>query len=153
MRHLWYFMKPQENEPDRSRSFLLIVPDKNYPRRFTGDVYYISKPINSGEMRSLIEAKPVGSALAYREAEIRGLTGNTEDFNLVGVKTAKILMTGGRGNVIYVHNGKVVHSSSGKLSGIEAFTEFVSWEKGSFCLLHGETTDDINIKADTMLLL
>jgi hypothetical protein len=157
-----FYEAARKYEPNGNRSFLLIVPDKDYPRRFTGDVDYISKPINLDEMRSLIEAKLVGSAPAYRETEIRGLTGNIEDFNLVdliqmlslGVKTAKIVMTGERGNgVIYVQNGKVVHSSWGKLRGVEAFTEFVSWEKGSFCLLHGETTDDINIKADTMHLL
>ena len=145
-----------------NRSFFLIVPDKDYPRRFKGDVDYIEKPINLDEMRSLIETRLLGYATPFRGDDIRGLTGRIEDFNLVdliqilslGVKTARADITGERGKgIIYVQNGKVVHASLGELKGAEAFTELAAWEKGTFCLLHGETTEEINIKADTMHLL
>lgn len=157
-----FYEAARKMEPARDRSFLLIVPDKDYPRRFKGDVDYISKPINLDEMRSMIETRLLRSEPVFHGEEVRGLTGRIEDFSLtdliqilsLGVKTARVEITGEQGKgIIYVHSGKVVHASLGELQGAPAFTEIASWERGSFCLLHGETTEEINIKADTMHLL
>jgi HD-GYP domain-containing protein (c-di-GMP phosphodiesterase class II) len=146
----------------QQRKVLIITPDKNYPKIIGGDVEYISKPIDieklTQKIHELISKSPTPSPRDSKE----GLTGKIEEFSLpdiiqilsLGMKTAKVEIEGDRGSgKLYILNGKIVHASLGKLRGANAFTEIVNWDKGEFCIKHGQVTEDINVTASTNSLL
>ena len=146
----------------QDRKVLIITPDKNYPKIIGGDVEYISKPIDIGKLthkiHELISKNPPAAPREPKE----GLTGKIEEFSLpdiiqilsLGMKTAKVEIEGNRGSgKLYLLNGKIVHASTGNLSGAGAFQEIVNWETGQFCIKHGQVTTDINVTASTNSLL
>jgi response regulator RpfG family c-di-GMP phosphodiesterase len=146
----------------QQRKVLIITPDKNYPKIIGGDVEYISKPIDieklTQKIHELISKSPTPSPRGSKE----GLTGKIEEFSLpdiiqilsLGMKTAKVEIEGDRGSgKLYILNGKIVHASLGKLRGANAFMEIVNWDKGEFCIKHGQVTEDINVTASTNSLL
>ncbi|MEJ2181992.1 MAG: DUF4388 domain-containing protein [Nitrospirota bacterium] len=160
-----FYNTMQEIPGIREKPFIFILPNAEYPRHFRGEkLLYLVSPVNMGELVSAIRTMLDGAAppKEERKKEPRGLSGSLEDFNLtdiiqilnLGLKTAKIeLFTEGADGDIYMSHGKIVHASTGSLSGREAFFEMARWASGNFHIVHGETTGDVNIKTDTMHLL
>lgn len=150
----------------RGKPFILIVPDYGYPRDFRGDkIQYAAKPVDISELaasiRQTLDGKLPASDRKFKPT--KGLSGTLEDFNLadiiqilnLGLKTAKVeLYTGGdHSGTIYLRHGKVVGAETGELTGKKAFIEMIRWDSGTFQILHGVTTDNLNIKMDTTHLL
>jgi response regulator RpfG family c-di-GMP phosphodiesterase len=144
------------------RHFLLIVPDKEYLERFDGEVDYVVKPIHMEQIIAKIRGLLSDMAEPTQREEMRGLNGNIEDFSLtdiiqilsLGLKTAKVEITrDGEKGMLYLLRGKIIHASAGNRKGPEAFFELVKWERGNFFILHGQTTNDVNVTLDTMHLL
>jgi len=144
------------------RRFLLILPDKEYLKRFSDDVDYVIKPINMEQITAKIKGLLFETHQPAQQGEMRGLTGKIEDFSLtniiqilsLGLKTARVEIT--RDNekgMLFILKGKIVHASAGNLRGPEAFFELIKWERGIFFILHGQTTNDVNVTLDTMHLL
>jgi response regulator RpfG family c-di-GMP phosphodiesterase len=144
------------------RHFLLILPDKEYLKRLNGDVDYVIKPIHMDQITAKIKGLLFEMPQPTQQEEARGLTGNIEDFSLtdiiqilsLGLKTAKVEIT--RDNekgLLYLLRGKIVHASAGDLRGPDAFFELIKWEKGTFYILHGQTTNEVTVTLDTMHLL
>jgi response regulator RpfG family c-di-GMP phosphodiesterase len=145
-----------------SRHFLLIVPDKEYLKRFDGEVDYVVKPIQMDQITAKIKGLLFDMSEPAQQEEMRGLTGKIEDFSLtdiiqilsLGLKTAKVEITQDtEKGMLYLLRGKIVHASAGNLGGPEAFFELIKWERGNFFILHGQTTNDVNVTLDTMHLL
>lgn len=155
----------QGNPALKGKPFLFIVPDSHYPREFKGEKNkYIIRPVDINDLSMTIRNTLNGDVPPVeKKAEAsRGLSGALEDFSLpdiiqilnLGLKTAKVdLISGKQAGTIYIQHGKVVHASSGDLEGKEAFMVMTRWNTGSFQIYHGITTDNINIKMDTMHLL
>ncbi len=146
----------------QERKILIITPDKNYPKIIGGDVEYISKPIDIGKLTQKIHEMISKSPPPVPREPGEGLTGKIEEFSLpdiiqilsLGLKTAKVEIDGDQGSgKLYILNGKIVHASVGNLRGANAFLEIVNWERGQFCIKHGQTTEDINVTANTNSLL
>ncbi len=144
------------------RHFLLIVPDKEYMKRFDEETDYVVKPVHMDQITAKIKDLLFEMAEPPRREEMRGLTGKIEDFSLtdiiqilsLGLKTAKVEITHeNEKGMLYLLRGKIVHASAGTLRGPEAFFELIKWEKGNFFILHGQTTNDVNVTLDTMHLL
>lgn len=144
------------------RHFLLIVPDKEYLERFDGEVDYVVKPVHMEQITAKIRGLLSDMAEPTRREEMKGLNGNIEDFSLtdiiqilsLGLKTAKVeIMHDAEKGMLYLLRGKIIHASAGNLRGPEAFFELVKWERGNFFILHGQTTNDVNVTLDTMHLL
>ena len=144
------------------RHFLLLVPDKEFIKRFTDDVDYIVKPINMEQITGKVKGLLFESRIPAVQEEVKGLTGSVEDFNLtdiiqilsLGLKTAKVEITRDHEKgLLYLLRGKIVHASAGNLRGPEAFFELIRWDRGNFYILHGQVTNDINVTLDTMHLL
>jgi HD-GYP domain-containing protein (c-di-GMP phosphodiesterase class II) len=144
------------------RHFLLIVPDKEYLERFDGEVDYVVKPVHMEQITAKIRGLLSDMAEPTQREEMRGLNGNIEDFSLtdiiqilsLGLKTAKVEIThDAEKGMLYLLRGKIIHASAGNLRGPEAFFELVKWERGNFFILHGQTTNDVNVTLDTMHLL
>lgn len=144
------------------RHFLLIVPEKGYLKRFDEEVDYVVKPIHMDQIIAKIKDLLLDIAEPIQREEMRGLTGKIEDFNLtdiiqilsLGLKTAKVEITkDSEKGMLYLLRGKIVHASAGGLRGPEAFFELIKWERGNFFILHGQTTNDVNVTLDTMHLL
>ena len=144
------------------RHFLLIVPDREYLKRFDGEVDYVVKPIQIDQITAKIKGLLFDMAEPTQQEEMRGLNGNIEDFSLtdiiqilsLGLKTAKVEVTrDGEKGMLYLLRGKIVHALAGNLRGPEAFFELIKWERGHFFILHGQTTNDVNVTLDTMHLL
>ncbi len=145
-----------------SLRFLLIVPDNEYLKRFGGEVDYLIKPINIDQITAKIKGLLFGTAEPAKQEHRRGLTGRIEDFSLtdiiqilsLGLKTAKVeINTDDNKGILYVLRGKIVHASVGNLAGPDAFFELLKWERGTFFIIHGQTTTDVNVTLDTMHLL
>jgi HD-GYP domain-containing protein (c-di-GMP phosphodiesterase class II) len=144
------------------RHFLLLVPDKDFISRFNERVDYVVKPINMEQITLKIKGLLFDVPLTEPLEEMRGLTGRLEDFNLtdiiqilsLGLKTAKVEITrDGDKGLLYLLRGKIVHASAGNLRGPEAFFELIRWERGTFHILHGQNTNEVNVTLDTMHLL
>ncbi len=144
------------------RHFLLLVPDREYLKRFDQEVEYVVKPIQIDQITAKIRGLLLNMAEPAQPEETRGLTGNMEDFSLtdiiqilsLGLKTAKVEITrDDQKGLLYLLRGKIVHASAGSLQGPDAFFELIKWEKGNFFILHGQTTTDVNVTLDTMHLL
>ncbi|MBI4690732.1 MAG: DUF4388 domain-containing protein [Nitrospirae bacterium] len=147
-----------------NRRLMLITPDKDYPRDMEGNVDYISKPIDIGELTLKIRERlfEVPAPVPQEEKEAKGLTGSLEEFSLadiiqilsLGLKTARIEVTKGEeGGMLYILHGKITHVSVGNLRGPDAFFKLIGWETGRFRIMHGQVTDDVNVTTDTMHLL
>jgi hypothetical protein len=95
-------------------------------------------------------------------SNVAGLVGRLEDFELVdiiqilnlGLKTAKVEITRGKEKgTLYLQRGKLVHAAQGGLLGPEAFFELMGWKEGNFSIVHGQRTNDVNVKSDTAWLI
>jgi response regulator RpfG family c-di-GMP phosphodiesterase len=154
----------QEIPSLRERPFILILPEKDYPRRFKGKkLHYVEKPLDMGELSAAISKALEQEKAAPTPPEgVSGLTGRLEDFGIsdilqilnLGRKTARVDIIGDRTRgMIYLQNGNVVHASTGDLRGKDAFLHMMQWEAGVFNIHHGQTTEEVNIKMDTVHLL
>jgi HD-GYP domain-containing protein (c-di-GMP phosphodiesterase class II) len=144
------------------RHFLLLVPDKDFIARFNERVDYIVKPVNMEQITQKIKGLIFDIPQPEQPEETKGLTGRLQDFNLtdiiqilsLGLKTAKVEVTrDGDKGLLYLLRGKIVHASAGDLRGPEAFFELIRWEMGTFHILHGQVTNEVNVTLDTMHLL
>ncbi len=144
------------------RHFLLLVPDKDFIARFNERVDYIVKPVNMEQITQKIKGLIFDIPQPEQSEETKGLTGRLQDFNLtdiiqilsLGLKTAKVEVTrDGDKGLLYLLRGKIVHASAGDLRGPEAFFELIRWEIGTFHILHGQVTNEVNVTLDTMHLL
>jgi HD-GYP domain-containing protein (c-di-GMP phosphodiesterase class II) len=145
-------------------SFIFILTDESYPRHFIGDhIRYLSIPLDMGELASSIRSF-LGKEKEKKvtKTESKGLSGSIEDFGLadivqilqLGLKTAQVeISTDEKVGILYLSRGNIVHASIEALTGEEAFFEMMKWEEGTFNILHGVTTNDVNITSETMYLL
>jgi HD-GYP domain-containing protein (c-di-GMP phosphodiesterase class II)/DNA-binding response OmpR family regulator len=142
--------------------FLLMIPDKEYLKRFDVRVDYIIKSFSIDELlakiRNLLFETP-GPAIP---GHARGITGGLGEFSLtdiiqilsLGLKTAKVeIIRGEERGTLYLRSGKIVYVSTGDLRGRDAFFELIGWQDGNFHIIHGQVTDEVNITADTTYLL
>jgi len=155
----------QSNPAVRGKPFIFILPDNEYPRAFKGrNNKYIIRPVDINELSTAIRNTLNGDMppVEKKTEASRGLSGALEDFGLadiiqilnLGLKTAKVdLVSAGQVGTIYIQHGKVIHASMGELSGRDAFMEMIRWDKGTFQIYHGVTTETVNVKMDTMHLL
>ncbi len=154
-----FYQTVQQRFPVR---FLIIAPNKDYLKSFLIDVDHILRPVTidalAAKVKSMLSEPPVSVA---REGD-SGLSGRIEDFSLsdiiqilsLGLKTAKVEIVGTKGKgILYLSHGKIVNASAGSLRGPEAFYELMGWEEGKFSILHGQSTNEINVTSDTMHLL
>ncbi len=158
-----FYNTAQQAAPGDSRSFLMIIPDENYPRHFSGNVDYISQPLSIADLKSKIKSILFETpAPVLSQEEFRGLAGEVEEFSIIdimqilsmGIKTARVEVIKEKvKGTIYLHHGKVAHASTRDLKGPEAFYEIVTWETGRFYIMHGQVSNDINITMDTIHLL
>jgi CheY-like chemotaxis protein len=97
-----------------------------------GSLYYIEKPFEIEDLRSLIQ-----NALI----EKKGFDGKVTDFqlsdliqmNVLGrMVTALAVIKDDEKGLIYFNEGNVVHAECGNLIGDDAFYKIVSWETGKF---------------------
>ncbi len=97
-----------------------------------GCLYYIEKPFEIEELRSLIL-----EALS----EQKGFAGMVSDFqlsdliqvNCLGHLTAELYVRhDNEEGIIYFHDGNIVHAEVGTLKGEEAFYRIISWPGGEF---------------------
>jgi HD-GYP domain-containing protein (c-di-GMP phosphodiesterase class II) len=144
------------------RHFLLILPDKEYLKLFDKEVDYVLKPIQMDQITAKIRGLLLDISEPHQPEEMKGLTGKIEDFSLtdiiqilsLGLKTAKVeISQDDKKGLLYLLRGKIVHASAENLKGPDAFFELIKWEKGNFFILHGQTTNDVNVTLDTMHLL
>ncbi len=142
--------------------FLIVAPDETYMRDFPMNIDYILKPVNIHKLTEKVRNMSFESPLSSHQDKVPGLSGNIEDFDLsdiiqilsLGLKTAKVeIIRGKEKGILYLTRGDVVHTSVGSLRGPEAFFELMGWEEGNFSILHGQSTDEVNVTSDTMHLL
>lgn len=97
-----------------------------------GSLYYIEKPFEIEDLRSLIH-----SALI----EKKGFDGKVTDFqlsdliqmNVLGRMVMALVVTkDDEKGLIYFNEGNVVHAECGNILGDDAFHKIVSWETGKF---------------------
>jgi response regulator RpfG family c-di-GMP phosphodiesterase len=154
----------QEIPALRDRPFILILPEKDYPHHFRGrKLHYIEKPLDMGELSSAIDKAFGEEKAAPAPPEgVSGLTGRLEDFSLpdilqilnLGRKTAKVdIIRDSTRGIIYMQNGNVTYAATGDLRGKDAFLIMMQWETGIFNIHHGQSTEEVNIKMDTVHLL
>ena len=162
----FYNMVRQDNSTN-TIPFIIISPDKGYPKQLTGQfVDVIVKPFSIDDLSSKIKAiskeEPPKPQPKPAEEELSGVTGNLEDLSLpdiiqvlnMGLKTAKVILIREKEKgIIYIKSGKIISVHLDKLSGQEAFFKLMEWEKGAFRIFHGQTTEETNVTMDTMNLL
>jgi HD-GYP domain-containing protein (c-di-GMP phosphodiesterase class II)/DNA-binding response OmpR family regulator len=153
--------------PDAAnRIFLVIIPDISYLKFFDGtvenNVDYLIKPLNVDQLLSKIRGIPLEAEQPVSGHDNRGLTGRIEQFSLtdiihilsLGLKTARIdVKHDETRGTLYLLHGQLLHASVRNLRGPDAFLELMKWEKGIFCIIHGQVTNEVNITSDTMGLL
>ncbi|HYA27027.1 MAG TPA: DUF4388 domain-containing protein, partial [Thermodesulfovibrionales bacterium] len=143
-------------------NFLVIAPDEDSIANLTVDVDYIFRPVNIADLTEKIRSMLLGYSAPIPKERDRGLSGNIEDFCLsdiiqilsLGLKTAKVeIRRDQEKGILYLSHGKIVHASLRNLKGREAFFELVGWEEGSFTIIHGQQTTEVNVTSDTVHLL
>lgn len=162
-----FYNMVRQNNSTNTIPFIIVSPDKGYPKQLTGQfVDVIVKPFSIDDLSSKIKAiskeEPPKPQPKPVEEELSGVTGNLEDLSLpdiiqvlnMGLKTAKVILIREKEKgVIYIKSGKIVSVHLDKLSGQEAFFKLMEWEKGAFRIFHGQTTEETNVTMDTMNLL
>lgn len=147
---------------DSKVDFLVIAPDEDYTKNLTVDVDYIFRPVNVADLTEKIRSMLLGYSPPIPRERDRGLSGNIEDFGLsdiiqilsMGLKTAKVeIIRDEEKGILYLSHGKIVHASIRNLRGREAFFELMGWEEGSFTIIHGQQTTEVNVTSDTVHLL
>jgi HD-GYP domain-containing protein (c-di-GMP phosphodiesterase class II) len=146
---------------DSEAHFLVLAPTENDIQNLPPDIDLMVKPFHIDELVTKVRdmlSEPY-SAIGNNVA---GLIGRLEDFDLadiiqilnMGLKTAKVEISRGKEKgILYLERGKLVHATQGSLLGREAFFELMGWKEGSFSIVHGQRTNDVNVKSDTMWLV
>lgn len=163
-----FFNATRKDDATSAIPFIIIVPQKDLPRRTAGPlVDFMVKPLNMEQLLSKISSisekeGPVVAPSLQPSEKVSGISGNLEEFCLtdiiqiliMGLKTAKIILLKERKEgLIYIHSGKMVYVSVGRERGEEAFLELMGWERGVFHIFHGQTAPGTNVATDTMALL
>lgn len=142
--------------------FLVIAPGRDYLKDFLVDMDYILRPVTIDALTAKVKNMLFECPLPASRENDSGLSGRLEDFSLadivqilsLGLKTAKVDIAGGKGRgTLYLSHGKVINATVGDLRGPEAFFELMAWQEGRFSILHGHSTNEINVTSDTMHLL
>ncbi|SPQ01406.1 hypothetical protein NBG4_530012 [Candidatus Sulfobium mesophilum] len=141
--------------------FLVLATQDDHVDNLPSDICLMVKPFSADQlitqMRNILFESP--SAVGNNGA---GLLGKLADFDLhdiiqilnLGLKTAKVEITRGEEKgTLYLSKGKLVHASLGSTMGREAFFELMRWKEGNFSIVHGQRTNNVNIKSDTMWLV
>lgn len=104
-----------------------------------GSLYYIEKPFDLDQMRTLI-------LKALREDGDKGFKGSISGLQLPDliqmnclsqITTALYVKKDNREGVIYFEDGQIPHAEVGGLEGEEAFFTILSWQSGSFRFVGG----------------
>jgi DNA-binding response OmpR family regulator len=123
----------------------------------------IRKPFNADEVLSTVASifRRMATARQVREEgrEIEGSLGQISLVDLLqiftlnrktGLLEIKSAEIEGR---IYVHDGGVVHASTGRHRGEKALFRLLQWREGSFAFIPEQVTGDLNIRRSTDMLL
>ena len=121
-----------------------------------GSFYYIEKPFDMEEMRSLIMK-------ALKEEPDRGFNGSMSGLQLADliqmnclsqITTALYVTKDNREGVIYFDDGRIPHAQVGSLEGEEALFTILSWQSGSFRFVGGvkPPADTINTNWEYLLI-
>jgi HD-GYP domain-containing protein (c-di-GMP phosphodiesterase class II)/DNA-binding response OmpR family regulator len=141
--------------------FLVLAPNENDIQNLPPDIDVMVKPFHIDELVTKVRDM-LSEAYPAIGNDVAGLVGRLEDFDLtdiiqilnLGLKTAKVEITRGKEKgILYLQQGKLVHASQGSMLGPEAFFELMGWKEGNFSIVHGQRTNDVNVKSDTMWLL
>ncbi len=141
--------------------FLILAAAGDNIYNLPSDIHRMIKPFTADQLVAQVRnilfessSAPVNNAV--------GLMGKLEDFDLtdiiqilnLGLKTAKVEIIRGeeKGN-LYMTKGRLVHAQLGSVIGQEAFYELMCWREGNFSIFHGQRTNNVSIKSDTMWLV
>jgi CheY-like chemotaxis protein len=123
----------------------------------------IFKPFNIDEVQSLVSSTLQKMATAQEVRELdREIEGSLNQISLVDLlqiftlnrKTGLLELTlGDLEGQIFVHDGNVVHGSTGKHRGEKALFRLLEWKEGTFAFVPEKITGAINIRRSTDSLL
>lgn len=120
-----------------------------------GSLYYIEKPFDLDNMRSLI-------LKSLHEDEDKGFKGSITGLQLPDliqmnclsqITTALYVKKENREGVIYFEDGQISHAQVGTLEGEEALFTILSWQSGSFRFVGGEKAPTSSIATNWEYLL
>jgi HD-GYP domain-containing protein (c-di-GMP phosphodiesterase class II) len=141
--------------------FLVLASKENHMQDLASDIDLMVKPFHIDELVTKVRDM-LSEAYSTIGNNVAGLMGRLEDFDLsdivqilnLGVKTAKVEISRGKEKgILYLAQGKLVHATQGSMLGREAFFELMGWKEGNFSIVHGQRTNDVNVKSDTMWLV
>jgi CheY-like chemotaxis protein len=123
----------------------------------------INKPFNPDEVLALVGRifRRMATARQVREEgrEIEGSLGQISLVDLLQIfnlnrKTGLLeVKAEGLEGAVYVHDGGVVHASTGRHRGEKALFRMLQWHDGSFAFIPEQVTGDLNIRRSTDMLL
>lgn len=120
-----------------------------------GSFYYIEKPFDVEEMRSLIDK-------ALKEEPGRGFNGSMSGLQLADliqmnclsqITTALQIKKDEREGTVYFEDGQITHAEIDALEGEDALFSILSWQSGSFKFLGGLKAPHRSIEANWEYLL
>jgi len=120
-----------------------------------GSLFYIEKPFEIEQMRSLI-------LKALKEDAIRGFNGSITGLQLPDliqmnclsqVTTALYIKKDDREGCIFFEDGQITHSEVGAIEGEEALFTILSWSAGSFRFVGGVKAPKVSISTNWEYLL
>ncbi|MDT8272562.1 MAG: DUF4388 domain-containing protein, partial [Desulfomonilia bacterium] len=120
-----------------------------------GSLYYIEKPFEIEQMRSLI-------LKGLKEVEARGFNGSITGLQLPDliqmnclsqITTALYVTKGQRNGCVYFEDGQITHAEVGAVEGEEALFSILSWSTGSFKFIGGIKAPRITISSNWEYLL
>lgn len=120
-----------------------------------GSLFYIEKPFEIDQLRSLI-------LKALREAEDMGFKGSISGLQLpdliqmnclAQITTALYVRKDQREGVIYFESGQITHAQIAALEGEEAIFTLLSWPSGSFRFEGGQKAPKVTINTNWEYLL
>lgn len=145
---------------------VMMTEEESCDQKPEGLVDFIIKPVDIDNLVSRLKISghnvQKSDTLKPAETELRGVSGLLEDMGVpdivqilgLGMKTARVtLQRGNDHGELFVKNGEIVFIKQGELRGKEAFFEMIGWNTGEFCILHGQTTDQVNVTVETITLL
>jgi HD-GYP domain-containing protein (c-di-GMP phosphodiesterase class II) len=141
--------------------FLVLASKENHMQDLASDVDLMVKPFHIDELVTKVR-NMLSEPYSANGNNVAGLMGRLEDFELadiiqilnLGLKTAKVEISRDKEKgILYLAQGKLVHASQGSMLGREAFFELMGWKEGNFSIVHGQRTNDVNVKSDTMWLV
>jgi CheY-like chemotaxis protein len=120
-----------------------------------GSFFYIEKPFEIDQMRSLI-------LKALNEDTARGFNGSMTGLQLPDliqmnclsqITTALFIKKDNREGCIYFEDGQMTHAEVGAIEGEEALFTILSWSAGSFRFVGGEKAPRVSITSNWEYLL